>query len=119
MPLAVEDIARITHEANRALQLAQADPTIPVAPPWDDFPYAEQLPVIEGVGHALNGASPRQLHESWRYAKERDGWTYGPVKDSAAKLHPCLVPYDDLPESQQVKDELFSVVVGALRVSLA
>ena len=32
------------------------------------------------------------------------GWTYGPARDDAAKKHPCLVPYADLPESEKAYD---------------
>jgi hypothetical protein len=32
------------------------------------------------------------------------------VKDPEAKTHPCLVPYDDLPEYQQLKDRVFLAI---------
>ena len=34
-------------------------------------------------------------HEEWRNEKIRNGWKYGPVKDDAAKTHPCLVEWID------------------------
>ena len=36
------------------------------------------------------------------------------MRDVGAKQHPCLVPYDDLPESQRRKDTLFFAIVTAL-----
>lgn len=30
-----------------------------------------------------------------------DGWTHGPTWNDAAKSHPCLVAYDELPESEK------------------
>lgn len=36
-----------------------------------------------------------------------DGWKYGPNKDFERKEHPCLVPYNELPEIQQRKDAVF------------
>lgn len=108
------DIARVCHEANRALQRLHGDPGIPVAPPWDDFPPAEQAGVVEGVAAARDGASPEVLHELWCRTKRRDGWRYGPVKDPEQLLHPCLVAYDELPPEQRAKDALFHAVVGAL-----
>jgi hypothetical protein len=39
---------------------------------------------------------------------------HGEVKDAAAKTHPCLVDYADLPHEQKVKDDLFAAVVGVL-----
>lgn len=32
--------------------------------------------------------------------KIADGWKYGEAKDPEAKTHPCLVPFDKLPEFQ-------------------
>jgi hypothetical protein len=46
----------------------------------------------------------RNAHEIWAQQRLADGWTYGPVRDDAAKKHPCLVPYEDLPESEKVYD---------------
>jgi ryanodine receptor 2 len=33
-----------------------------------------------------------------------EGWTYGPERDGQAKTHPCLVPYDELPEDEKEYD---------------
>lgn len=112
--LSPAQIAQVCHEANRALQLIQNDPAIPVAEPWDDLPTEQQDVVVGGVEHALIGASPRDLHRSWLIAKARDGWRYGPVKDAEARTHPCMVSYELLPNAQRVKDALFAAVVRAL-----
>jgi hypothetical protein len=106
------EIARVCHEANRALQIITHDPA--PSPEWDDAPTWQQLSAVEGVLHALNGQSPEQLHESWCATKVSDGWVFGAVKDAAAKTHPCLVAYADLPAEQKVKDSVFSAIVTAL-----
>ena len=46
----------------------------------------------------------KNVHEVWARTRLDQGWTYGPQRDDAAKLHPCLVPYDDLPEEEKVYD---------------
>lgn len=46
----------------------------------------------------------RNTHEVWSQGRIRDGWTYGEKRDDAAKTHPCLVPYDQLPESEKEYD---------------
>jgi hypothetical protein len=110
----VEQIARVCHEANRGLQAAQQADGIPVAPTWDEFPPDQQEGVRRGVTAALAGATPEELHRAWCSHKYDEGWRYGPEKDAEAKRHPCLVPYDELPEEQRVKDTLFRAIVFAL-----
>ncbi len=110
------EIARVCHEANRALQQVQGDPA--PSPGWDDAPAWQRDSAVEGVEVALRGASAEELHESWCATKRADGWTYGAVKDADAKTHPCLVPYDQLPDEQRLKDQLFANVVSALSAPL-
>lgn len=112
MSLDAREIAQVCHEANRALQALHGDPA--PSPAWGDAPDWQRDSAVEGVEHALNGASPEELHESWCDVKRRDGWVYGPVKDADAKTHPCLVAYDLLPVEQKVKDHLFAGIVSAL-----
>ena len=59
-------------------------------------------------------ASAAAEHERWHEQKRKDGWTYGPVKDSAAKTNPSMRPFDELPEEQQAKDKLIKAIVNAL-----
>ncbi|QFY14483.1 hypothetical protein GBF35_25855 [Nonomuraea phyllanthi] len=114
MKVYVTTIARVCHEANRVLQIAAGEEP---SPHWPDAPDWQQESAIKGVEAALSGATPQHLHESWCAAKLADGWTYGPVKDAAARTHPCLVPYGDLPEAQRVKDHLFHAIVRAFPVA--
>jgi hypothetical protein len=51
-------------------------------------------------------ANPEDSHNSWLKEKQDDGWAYGTEKDTEKKLHPCFVPYEDLPEVQKAKDYL-------------
>lgn len=43
-------------------------------------------------------------HEHWAMQRIADGWRYGPVRDDGRKVHPCLTPYDELPESEKEYD---------------
>lgn len=106
------EIARVCHEANRALQILQHDPA--PSPAWDDAPEWQTESAVEGVEKAIDGATPEDLHESWCAFKYADGWVYGDVKDAYAKTHPCLVAYAELPEDQRIKDDLFKAIVKAL-----
>ena len=46
----------------------------------------------------------RNAHDIWARQRLIDGWDYGPQRDDAGKKHPCLVPYEDLPESEKAYD---------------
>lgn len=51
----------------------------------------------------------RNVHEVWSANRRTDGWTYGPVRDDEKKQHPCLVPYDELPEREKDYDRSTSL----------
>ncbi len=60
----------------------------------------ELLPLIEEMAE--------NVHEVWAKNRIADGWSYGPVRDDAAKHHPCLVPYNELPEEEKEYDRATS-----------
>lgn len=105
------DIARVTHEANRAFQVALGEEP---SAPWSEADLELQTSAVDGVVNALAGAGPEESHENWLRFKRAHGWVYGEVKDTEAKTHPCLVEYPDLPPEQKTKDDLFTSVVRAL-----
>lgn len=45
-----------------------------------------------------------QVHDTWAAGRIEEGWTYGPQLDKEAKTHPSLLPYDQLPASEQEFD---------------
>ena len=44
------------------------------------------------------------VHEVWATERIAEGWQYGDIHDDNLKHHPCLVPYDKLPESEKEYD---------------
>ncbi len=60
----------------------------------------ELLPLIEEIA--------RNVHEIWAQNRMNEGWTYGVRRDDNAKKHPCLVPYEELPESEKEYDRATS-----------
>lgn len=106
------EIARITHEVNRAYCKSIGDES---QPEWKDAPEWQQTSAMKGVAGILEGVikTPADSHQSWLDEKAQTGWKYGPVKDPEAKEHPCFVPYAELPPEQRVKDALFFAVVRA------
>ena len=49
-------------------------------------------------------ALAENVHDQWAIGRINEGWQYGPERNDKAKLHPCLVPYSDLPESEKEYD---------------
>lgn len=110
----VADIAMVCHEANRAWCIANGDLSQKL---WHEAEPWQRDSALNGVAFALaNPNAPDSAqHEAWMADKIRDGWKYGDVKDADAKTHPCIVPFDQLPEFQQKKDVLFRAIVNAFR----
>ena len=44
------------------------------------------------------------VHEVWAQSRISQGWTYGAERSDALKQHPCLVPYNELPEVEKAYD---------------
>ena len=111
--LLVERIARVAHEVNRAYCESLGDLS---QQPWGLAPKWQRESARLGVYfHMANpDAGPEASHESWASEKLANGWVYGPLKDPIAKTHPCLVPFNELPQEQQAKDFLFRAVVHAM-----
>ena len=106
-------IARVCHEANRAICVAFGDNS---QKPWDEAEQWQRDSAIKGVEFALNNpaAGPSCQHDAWCKDKIEAGWKFGPVKDAEKKEHPCLVPYDELPAEQRAKDHVFRAIVLAM-----
>ncbi|QFG09772.1 hypothetical protein PBI_SHIBA_66 [Arthrobacter phage Shiba] len=112
----MEQIARVCHEANRILQLSTGEEEL--SPTWDDATDDQRESTINGVERALAGISAEELHETWMEDRLAKGWVYGPVKSSADRTHPCLVPYLKLPEEQRIKDHMFRAIVEGFKADL-
>lgn len=58
------------------------------------------------------------VHEVWAQGRIKEGWTYGPKRDDAAKETPCMVPYSELSESEKEYDRNTAMETIKLIVSL-
>jgi hypothetical protein len=109
----IEMIAAMCHQANRDWYALNGDHS---HHGWIFAPQWQRESAINGVEHALKhpDAQPEDSHNNWMAGKIADGWVYGEAKDPVAKTHPCMVPFDQLPEWQRKKDKLFLAIVRAL-----
>ena len=57
-------------------------------------------------------------HEIWSQTRMNNGWTYGTERNDEKKLHPCLVPYSELPESEKEYDRNTSLEALKLIIKL-
>lgn len=51
-----------------------------------------------------------RVHESWMKQRLSEGWRYGKIRDDKEKTHPCIVPYNQLPESEKAYDHITATV---------
>lgn len=71
---------------------------------------ADLLKLTEQMAH--------NVHEVWAQTRIQQGWTYGQKRNDALKQHPCLVPYDELPESEREYDRNTAIETIKLILSL-
>jgi hypothetical protein len=107
-------IAEICHQANKVWCEMNGDAT---QVDWNESPDWQRESAINGVKFRLENpdAGHDAMHNNWMKEKIEAGWVYGEVKDAEAKIHPCIVPFEELPLFQQKKDKLFSAIVDALK----
>ena len=56
----------------------------------------------------------KNVHEVWAETRISQGWTYGEQRDDGRKTHPCLIPYEELPDSEKEYDR--NTAVGTLKL---
>ena len=56
----------------------------------------------------------RNVHEVWAQSRMEQGWVYGKERNDALKQHPCLVPYEALPDVEKAYDR--DTAIGTLKL---
>lgn len=57
----------------------------------------------------LREAIAENAHEVWAKTRKDQGWSYGSERDDAKKLHPDMIPYNLLPESEKEYDRQMAI----------
>ena len=105
---ACERRAEFVYNAARLAAIAAQAPIVPVEWAEREQPFREQfLEVIARQMSEERPQSPEELHGTWMQAYFDMGWVYGDTYDREAKIHPDLVPYDDLGQLERDKDAVF------------
>lgn len=79
-----------------------------------DTSDVELDPEIQALGEQL----AINTHEVWAQNRLDDGWVWGPLRDDEKMCHPCLVPYDQLPEREKDYDRATSTEALKLIIKL-
>ena len=100
--------AEFVYDAARLAAAAANAPIVPV--PWAEREAAfknQFLNVIDRQCGPQRSSSPEELHGSWMQAYNDMGWVYGEKYDREKRVHPDMIPYDQLGKLEQDKDAVF------------
>lgn len=64
--------------------------------------------------NALIEQMAKNVHEVWAESRIEQGWSYGEERSDALKTHPCLIPYEELPEVEKAYDR--DTALGTLKL---
>ncbi len=53
---------------------------------------------------ALSEKLAENTHDVWAKTRIEQGWSYGETRNDELKQTPCLVPYEELPDSEKEYD---------------
>ena len=109
-------------------------PALPALVDWAELPehlqqmnrdaardVAEKLAVLGfvlsqeaagGTAVTIDPTDPRverlakREHERWLRREIKTGWRYGDPRDDVRRLHPCVLPWEELPEDVRDKDRM-------------
>lgn len=60
----------------------------------------------------------KNVHENWAVGRIQEGWIYGEERNDAQKTTPCMVPYDQLPETEKEYDRKTALETLKLIIAL-
>jgi hypothetical protein len=105
-------VARMVHAVNVVYQEIEDD-VAPSSYRLENESPDKQASVVSGVRRLRMGMSLEQDHAAWCEDMTAMGFVHGEKKDPSAvpPTHPCLVPWDDLPESQKRKARMRLAII--------
>ncbi len=70
----------------------------------------ELKPLVEQIA--------RNVHDVWAQNRMEHGWVYGDERNDNLKQHPCLIPYEQLPEEEKDYDRATAISTLKLAIKL-
>ncbi len=71
---------------------------------WDPKPYDTSDIELPADLLELTEMLASHTHSVWGKQRKEEGWSYGKMRDDTKKTTPCLVPYEQLSESEKQYD---------------
>jgi len=100
--------AEFVYEAARLAAIAAKAPIVPAIWHEREEPFKAQFRhVIAKQCGPDHSNDPSKLHDDWVEAYKMMGWRYGDVYNPEAKIHPDMVPFDELGRLERDKDSVF------------
>ena len=100
--------AEFVYNAARLAAMAAQAPIVPVVWKEREQPFKDQfIKLIYRQCGEQRSKSPEELHGSWMQSYFAMEWSYGTVYDREKKIHPDLVPYEQLEQLEKDKDAVF------------
>lgn len=70
----------------------------------------KQRRIVAMVKCAAESTSDTDRHDAWMKMHEEGGWKYGTTFDPVNKIHPNLLPWNQLPDTVKSKARIFNIV---------
>jgi len=108
----LELILTVVHNANAVLKKINGEKHEELA----DMEPNRRAGMKAAIKNALTtDTTPEQSHINWLAAQEALGYKYGTEIDRVNLLHPCMVPYEQLPAEQKLKDDMFVAIIKSFK----
>ena len=73
------------------------------------IPKSEFIKSTTNYNDRTGKADVKERNEVWAKTCIQQGWKYGEQRNDELKTHPCLVPYEELPEEGIEYDRKISI----------
>lgn len=80
---------------------------------WAQLTDADKERSVRALEELLDSdpRTPEGYHQLWWDLKIEAGWSHGEIYCDKNLTHPCLVPFDQLTETEQIKDKIWGALV--------
>lgn len=107
------ELAEIIHNVTRHIPRPDGS----LVPHWKDLNESDRLNAVKAVNVICSQPqkTAEELHGLWVQLKLESGWSYGSEYSLEKLTHPCLVHFNDLPDTEIAKDEIWESLTRIFR----